>query len=197
LKINGTEEGTLFVISAPSGAGKTTLVNKVLQKLAPKYSLSKVITYTSRNPRTNEVEGIDYFFITKQNFIKKKEEGFFLETTTYNGEFYGSPRSIKATLEKGQSLVLISDWNGAKNLLTINYKPILLWIVPPNLDILKKRLMIRGTETKQEIEKRIHLAKKEMEDEDRERIFDYHIINDDFEKAVNEICSLMIYWLVL
>ncbi|MBY0353480.1 guanylate kinase [Candidatus Babeliales bacterium] len=183
--------GRLFVISAPSGGGKTSLTNCVIEKLSSSISLEKVATYTSRLPRFNEKNGKDYYFVSRTDFMKKREDGFFLETTEYNGEFYGSPASIITDLKKGKSLILVADWDGAKKILSLIENPVLIWIVPPSLDALKKRIEARGTEKAEQIEARIKLAKVELMHERISKIFNYWVFNDNFERATQEIISII------
>ena len=192
MKIDKNKEGKLFIISAPSGGGKTTLINCIIQKLSVFYPLAKVITYTSRIPRINEIEGKDYHFISRHSFLKKINENFFLETNIYNGELYGSPVSIKNQLIHGQSLIMTTDRNGAKNILTVIKKPILIWIFPPSLAELKKRLKMRGTESATEIEMRMQLAQQEILAEEQEKLFDYHLVNNNLQETLDELCSIII-----
>src|SRR5436853_2205355 len=98
-----TTQGTLFIISAPSGGGKTTLVYEVIKRLAATIPLCKVITYTTRAPRPNEHNGDDYYFVTNEEFLAKKEHNFFIETTLYDTNWYGSPRSVLDGLTQGTS----------------------------------------------------------------------------------------------
>ncbi|MBX9831372.1 guanylate kinase [Candidatus Babeliales bacterium] len=185
------KHGKLFVISAPSGGGKTSLTNCVIAKLSSSIPLEKVATYTSRSPRFNEKNGKDYYFVSRTDFMKKIEDGFFLETTEYNGEFYGSPASIITDLKKGKSLILVADWDGAKKILSLIDNPVLIWIVPPSLDALKERIEMRGTEKPEQIEARIKLAKVELMHERVSKIFNYWVFNDNFERATQEIISII------
>ena len=182
--------GKLFIVSAPSGAGKTSLIKEALKRLN-KYKISKVITYTVRQPRTGEVNGIDYHFITKEDFTNKISENFFLESTDYIGKLYASPISTLDDLELGESKVLIVDRQGAKSLAKINKDSVYIWITPPNISDLKKRLLKRGTESSAQIEVRLKAAHEEMEEEVRHRIFQYHVINDVFEDSINSIISII------
>lgn len=191
MKIIHNKIGKLFIISAPSGGGKTTLINSIVQKLSGFYNFNKVITYTSRMPRINEATDKDYHFLSRQEFLRKIQEGFFLETNLYNGEYYGSPVSIKNELEAGKSLIMTTDRNGAKSILKIIKEPILIWIAPPSLEELKKRLKERGTETDKEIENRVALAQQEVHEEEQERLFDYHIINNNLDDALEGLSSIV------
>ncbi|QQR49320.1 guanylate kinase [bacterium] len=188
---NKNQRGILFVISAPSGGGKTSLANAVIKKLNPQISLEKVATYTTRPSRINEQNGKDYYFVSRPQFLKKIEDGFFLETTEYNGELYGSPASITTDLRNGKSLILVTDWDGAKKIRNFIDQPVLLWIMPPSIEILKERIQKRGTETREQIESRLKLANIELEHELINKIFTHHILNDNFEQAVDEIAFII------
>lgn len=188
---NKNQHGILFVISAPSGGGKTSLAKAVIKKLNPQISLEKVATYTTRPPRINEQNGKDYYFVSRPQFLKKIEDGFFLETTEYNGELYGSPASITTDLRNGKSLILVTDWDGAKKIRNFIDKPVLLWIMPPSIEILKERIQKRGTETPEQIKSRLKLANIELEQERTNKVFTHHILNDNFERAVDEIASII------
>lgn len=185
------KKGKLFVISAPSGAGKTTIANTVIEKLGSLYPISKVITYTSREPRSNEIPGRDYCFVSKDDFSKKKKRGFFLETTEYNGEWYGSPQSMIDDLERGLSFIIITDIVGARTISNRMDSVVLIWLAPPSSEVLRKRLLKRGTESSSQVEARIALSQEEMDQEQRENFFHYRIINDSFDIAAKELCEII------
>jgi len=185
------KKGKLFVISAPSGAGKTTIANTVIEKLGSFYPISKVITYTSRQPRSNEIPGKDYCFVSKNDFFEKKERGFFLETTEYNGEWYGSPQSMIDDLERGLSFIIITDIIGAKTISNRMHSSVLIWLAPPSAAVLRNRLLKRGTENLAQVEARIALSQEEMDQERRENFFHYRIINDSFDVAAKELCEII------
>ena len=191
LKKKSKNRGRLFIISAPSGAGKTTIANAVIGKLGDDYPISKVITYTSRSPRDNEVQGRDYCFISKEDFSEKKKKGFFLETTEYNGQWYGSPQFILDDLVDGKLFIIITDIKGTKSLVEKIGDAVLIWLAPPSHETLRKRLVKRGTESSEGIEKRVMLSKKEMEQEKKESFFHHRVINDSFELAANELCQII------
>lgn len=189
-------EGKLFIVSAPSGAGKTTLVDLVLNNLKPKIDISKVITYTTKDPRKNELNGIDYHFITRDDFEAKISQNFFIEWSCAYGNYYGSPRFILDELKNMKSYIAILDINGAQSIKNIVEKAILVWIDVPNLSDLESRLLKRG-DSISEIEKRLNLAKNERVHEKINQIFTYKLINDDLKRATTEIESLISYELGL
>jgi guanylate kinase len=192
IKKNHYKTGLLFIISSPSGGGKTTIAKNVIVKLKRDFPITKVITYTSRQPRNNEVHGRDYFFISKIEFLQKVQEDFFLETTKYNGELYGSPMSIIKEIKNEKSFIIVTDRDGAKNYSKLINTAILIWIVPPSLQILKNRLIKRSTETEAEIDMRIKLAKNEIQREQNNKIFKYYIVNDGLEEAIDKISLIII-----
>ena len=160
--------GEIFVISAPSGAGKTTLTYAVIERLKNTIDISKVITYTSRTPRPNEVAEKDYVFVSREEFLEKKKHNFFLETTEYNGEHYGSPAHIKEEIKRGESFILVIDLVGVHSVIKLLENPVLIWITPPSLSVLEERLSKRG-ETKEKIKERLALAEQELQEEKEKR----------------------------
>jgi guanylate kinase len=185
------KKGTLFIVSAPPGAGKTSLTNFITQSLKKDFNLSKIITYTTRHPRNDEVPGVDYHFVTLTEFEQKKNSGFFLETNEYNGNFYGSPRSIINDLEQGKSFFLVVDRSGAKNIKILIENPTLIWLTVPSIQTLQKRMEKRCSETQLDLRARLSLAQKEMLDEASDPAFTYHVCNDNFEQAAHEIINII------
>lgn len=185
-------QGKLFVISAPSGTGKTSLVNKLLE-LYSYSSLSRVVTYTTKNPRKSDTQGIDYFFISQEEFIKKIEHGFFLEWSNIYGAYYGSPKSILDEVKLGKSYIIILDRQGACNVKSWYKEAILIWIEPPNIKALFDRLCKRATETEDQILYRIKLAKEEIESERVEKVFNYNLINKDFNQTLEQLALIINY----
>ncbi len=189
-------KGTLFLISAPSGAGKTTIVNAVLEHVKNHYGdklvLEKVITYTTRPKREGEVEEKDYFFITKEDFLEKIESGFFMEWSTWYENYYGSPAWVLDRVREGISYIAIVDRFGARSIKAIFPEVVLIWLAPVSLEVLEQRLIRRGTDLQQEIEKRLLKAALEMDEEKKEKIYEYHIINDDFNKTVQKVINCIV-----
>lgn len=183
-------QGKLFIISAPSGTGKTSLIKETLKRLNNN-KISKVITYTARPPRPNEINGEDYYFISASEFNDKQSKNFFLESTDYLEKQYASPASILDDLELGLSKILIVDRTGAKNISKVNCQKVLIWIEPPNMQSLKNRLAKRATESHKQIEKRLNVAQTEMDEEKEQRLFEYHIINDIFEDSVTTLMEII------
>lgn len=185
------KSGKLFVISAPSGAGKTTLTNYIIKKIAPEYNLSKIITYTSRKPRPDEKNGVDYHFISPQDFLAKKQDGFFLETNVYCENFYGSPKSILVDLKKDKSFIIVIDPSSGENFTKLIKNPVLIWLTLPNPSILTQRLTNRPGVTPKESTERLKLAKQELQAEIVDPKYQYHVVNDNIEQAAEEIITII------
>ena len=177
------KDGIVVVLSSPSGAGKTTLVKKIAQENNFKISIS----YTTRKPRTNEVNGKDYFFISEEEFkslIKNKE---FLEYAKVFENYYGSSKSqVFENLNKGENVIFDIDWQGTEQIKKqkLNYKLITFFILPPSKSELFNRLKNRDMKDKNIVEERM---KQFNEDIKQWENYDFVVINDDLEKCYNEI----------
>ena len=176
------ENTRLFVIAAPSGAGKTTLVHAtVLNRSDLRFSIS----YTTRPRRSNEVDKKDYFFVTKEVFEALRANGQFLESATVFDNYYGTSRvQVEKILAEGQSVVLEIDWQGAQQVRETMPDCVTIFILPPSLTELERRLRDRRTDADSVIERRLHDALSDM---GHWTEFDYIIINDDLNQAVAEL----------
>lgn len=184
--------GKLFVLSAPSGAGKTSLTNAVLRNIGERYKVARVITYTSKTPRSIEQHGKDYHFVSACEFEEKISQGFFIEWSSGYGAYYGSPRSILNELDQGTSYILIIDRPGAIRIKEVFDAAILIWIYTQSIAVLEQRLRIRNTETDEHIMKRLLLAEQELNEEKINSLYHYHVLNDDFDQAVETIEQILI-----
>ncbi|MCF7844154.1 guanylate kinase [Candidatus Gracilibacteria bacterium] len=182
--------GKLFIVSAPSGSGKTCLVKDILEECGKKNSIKRAVTYTTRPPREGEIDGEHYHFISTDEFKKKIDENYFLEWSTWYDYFYGSPASLLERIQEGISFVAILDRSGAKDVFAVYPHTYLIWIEPPSLEILKERLIKRGKDSEATIENRLRKASIEMVQEKQEQFYQYHIINDDYETAKKDLLSL-------
>ena len=183
--------GKLFVVSACSGAGKTTLVTEVINRLEGKYNISRVITYTSKTPRVNDVDGKDYYFISSQEFELRIKGGFFLEWSAHYGNYYGSPVSLREDLACGKSFIVITDLKGAEALAHCMQEAVLIWIYVQDLNTLKTRLFKRNTENIEQIKERLRLAQQELDNQLLVNLFKHNVLNDDIEKSVQELLSII------
>ena len=180
------ERGIIFVVSGPSGSGKGT-VNKVLCETG-RYYFS--VSRTTRAPRAGEVDGRDYFFVSRDDFLKYINEGDFLEYNEYCGTFYGTPKSvIEEKLASGVDVILEIDVNGAENVKKAYPEAVLIMLLPPSFSEQEKRLRERGTESDEVIAKRLGATKKELEKLD---IYDYIVYNrtGHQDEAVDAILSI-------
>lgn len=178
--------GHLFIVSAPSGAGKTTLVRLLLEK-DPGIRVS--ISSTTRPPRTGENDGREYHFVDVQYFLEMVSRGDFLEWAEVHGNYYGTSRHwIEAEMSAGRDVLLEIDWQGAQQVRKAFPSAIGIFILPPSLEELKSRLSGRGTDSAETIARRIAAARDEMRHVDE---FDYVIINDDLQQALGNLRSIV------
>jgi len=177
----------LFVISAPSGSGKTTLCNKLFGERS---GLERSVSTTTRPPRPGEKEGVDYFFVSKKRFMRMIDNDEFLEHEENFGNFYGTrKRAINDNLKIGRSVVLSIDVKGAMKVRkAFPKKSVLIFILPPSMKVLSKRLRARMSDHPQAILKRLSLAKKEMA---YRKKYDYRIINDRLDSAYKKLKKII------
>ena len=180
-------KGTLFVISAPSGAGKTTLCQKLLKKM-PGLRLS--VSYTTRQPRKGEANDVDYTFVSKRKFMGMIERGEFAEWAAVHGNLYGtSMKRLRKLTAEGYDIILDIDTHGAMQLKSNYENAVYVFILPPSIGALEKRLVNRKTESEDIIAGRLDNAKTEIASY---RNYDYIIINDRLDKACRELESIII-----
>jgi guanylate kinase len=180
-------KGILFIISAPSGSGKTTLCNRLVDSIG---ALSRSISMTTRTPRIGERDGMDYIFIEKEEFLKRKKRSEFLEWAKVFDEYYGTPKKyITHLIAKGQDVVLNIDVQGAMKIKRLKMRAVFIFVMPPSIDMLKERLMNRSTDSKKDIRERLRFAKKEISYLYK---YDYVILNDKVETALEKLRSIVI-----
>lgn len=176
----------IIVISAPSGAGKTTIVRSILKKI-PEIVFS--ISATTRAKRDFEVDGVDYFFLTETEFKERIEKKEFVEWETFYGYYYGTLKSfVDSEIEKGNPVLLEVDVKGAMKIKDVYPDAVSIFILPPSIDELKNRLINRKTETEEDLLKRFERAKMEIEFQEH---FQYKVINDDLEDAKNKVFNIL------
>lgn len=178
--------GNLFIVAAPSGAGKTTLVSLLLEN-DPQIRVS--ISHTTRAPRPGEENGREYHFIDVPAFLEKVQHGEFLEWAEVHGNYYGTSKKwIESEMSSGRDVLLEIDWQGAQQVRKSFPKAIGIFVLPPSMDVLKTRLSGRGTDSAEVIARRIAAAHDEMRHVDE---FDYVIINDTLQQAVGDLQAIV------
>lgn len=176
--------GNLFVISGPSGAGKGTLVARLLQEVSDAWVS---VSATTRAPREGEVDGISYHFKTREEFMQLVDEGGLLEWAEFAGNCYGTPRaSVEEQMAQGKQVILEIEVQGAFQIREKMPKAHLVFIEPPSLEVLEERLRGRGTETEDAIQRRLQTAELELS---RKMEYDVRLVNDDLEIAVEELVA--------
>ena len=178
--------GQLFVVSAPSGVGKTTLI----QRIRPGWpELCFSVSATTRAPRPGEIDGQDYFFLSKEQFVQGIKEGRFLEWAHVHGEYYGTDsRPIKAWLREGKDVLLDIDVQGARQVRCAFPHARTIFILPPSMEVLRERLQKRGTESTEKMTGRLVAARGEI----AEAVwYDFIIVNDDLEEAVEDLDAIL------
>ena len=178
--------GRLFVITAPSGAGKTSLIDAVMQD-DPTLRIS--ISYTTRSPRPGEKDGVDYHFVDRKTFLAMRERGEFLESAEVHGNYYGTgKRVILDAVKRGDDLILEIDWQGAQQVRRLYPGCIGIFILPPSVEELERRMRSRGQDSDEVIRQRVQNAREELSHAGE---FKYAIINKDFETARRELASII------
>lgn len=179
-------KGNIFVVTAPSGAGKTTLV---LALLAAEPQVQLSVSYTTRAPRPGEVEGKDYHFVNREKFLEMVNHGDFLEHAEVHGNLYGTSQSwINEAVAGGRDLLLEIDWQGAEQVRRHFPDAIGIFILPPSTEVLERRLRKRGTDSETAITRRLQDAREEIA---HVEAFDYVIINEFIDEAVRDIVSIV------
>lgn len=180
-------QGTLFIVSAPSGAGKTSLVRELIESLD---GIQVSVSHTTRQRREGEVDGVNYHFVDVPTFEAMVEQGDFFEYARVFDNYYGTSRSaVQAMLAAGQDVILEIDWQGARQVRAQLPEAVSVFILPPSREELERRLAGRGTDEHAVIARRMRDAVDEMSHHDE---YDYLVINDDFTTALRELQSLVI-----
>ncbi len=182
-----TPTGSLFIVSAPSGAGKTSLVRRLCET-TPGVALS--VSHTTRPPRPGEKDGVHYHFTDRDSFLRRVAEGDFLEHAQVFDHLYGTSQSaVRAKLAEGWDVILEIDWQGAAQVRAAIPEAVSLFILPPSVEALRQRLERRGQDSPAVVERRMRDARAEMS---HYAEFDYLIINDDFDIALGELRCVFI-----
>ena len=180
------KRGRLIVISAPSGAGKDTVIDR-LRKIHPGIILS--VSATTRAKRKGEVDGVSYYFVSREEFSAMIERNEFLEHAEYVGELYGTPiKPIEKHIGEGRDVILEIEVQGARQVIELEPNAMTIFIVPPDMVELERRLRGRGTDTEETLKARLERAQTEMEEKD---CYAHVVVNDEVERAAREILSII------
>lgn len=178
--------GILFVISSPSGGGKGTLIRRLLEAVP---GVSYSVSWTTREPRAGETDGVNYHFVSPEEFARMRERGGFLEWAVVHGHLYGTARSVvEQDLSEGHDIILEIDVQGAAAVRATMNSVVSVFILPPSFEVLRARLTRRMTERPEELELRLSNARGEVE---QYRHFDYLVLNDELERAAAQLASIV------
>ena len=184
--MNEKGKGRLIIISSPSGGGKGTVIKQVLEK---RPDLCYSVSATTRKPREGEVDGVSYLFISHEKFFEMIENKEFLEHAMYVDEFYGTPSGyIDEVIESGKDVILEIDVQGAKQVIKKVPDALSIFIIPPSLEELERRLRGRGTDSEDKLNARLKLAQREM---DEQIHYKHTVVNNKVDDAVNEILAII------
>ncbi len=186
-KHGDSRQGLILVVCAPSGTGKSTLVQKLLNEF-PRFEFS--VSCTTRGPRRGEVDGVDYHFIDKETFLHKKDQGEFAEWAKVHGNYYGTPRGpVQNLLNQGKDVLFDIDVQGAKQLRQSFPEGLYIFLLPPSKAELERRLRGRGTDSEQATQQRLSNAESELTEAHE---FDYWIVNDQLDLAYDDLRAVFL-----
>ena len=182
----GMTKGKLYVIYGPSGAGKGTICKRILQEDG---NIRFSVSMTTRAPREGEKDRVDYYFVTREEFEKLLSEGGLLEHNKYVNNYYGTPRrQVVQWLEEGHDVILEIDYHGAFQIRETYPEAVLVFILPPSVEELRERILGRGSETRETLERRLEEAMNDLAQADK---YDYRVVNEDVDAAVKEVQQIM------
>lgn len=180
------KEGLLILFSGPSGVGKDTVLDVVLNK---NKDLQKSISLTTREIRENETDGKDYYFISSEDFEKMIAQGEILEYAQYGSNLYGTPKGpVDKWLSEGKTVVLKIEVQGAENIKKLYPDSVSIFLLPPSMEVLESRLRSRGTESDEDVKKRLEIAQDEMR---KSKMYDYFVINEDIDCASDDVLTII------
>lgn len=180
------KKGSLIVLSGPSGVGKGTIYSRLLEKL-PELTVS--VSVTTRKPRKGEIDGVHYRFVSVESFEKMRDNGDLLEWAETVGNFYGTPKAtVLECLHSGRSVLLEIDVKGARQIKRAYPECVTVFVLPPSEEELRRRLVGRGTESEEQVNARLALAKEEISECSE---FDYNVVNTDIDKSVREVMNII------
>lgn len=180
-------KGLLVVVSAPSGCGKDTIVNEIVKEMGDDASIS--VSMTTRDMRVGEAEGVNYYYVSKEQFEENIRNGEMLEYTTYGSNYYGTPVGpVKDKLKNGKVVFLIIEVEGGENVKKIFPYCVKIFVIPPSMEVLEKRLRGRGTDKDEVIRERLEIARTELQ---RATEYDYIVENDVLQEAVEDVKTII------
>lgn len=180
-------KGLLVVVSAPSGCGKDTIVNEIVKEMGDDASIS--VSMTTRDMRVGEAEGVNYYYVSKEQFEENIRNGEMLEYTTYGSNYYGTPVGpVKEKLKNGKVVFLIIEVEGGENVKKIFSDCVKIFVIPPSMEVLEKRLRGRGTDKDEVIRERLEIARTELQ---RATEYDYIVENDVLQEAVEDVKTII------
>ena len=186
-KTEPSRRGILYVVSAPSGGGKGTLIRRVLDVMP---DLSYSVSYTTRAPRNGEVNGREYFFVDRDEFEKMETAGEFLEWANVHGHLYGTSRKqVTEEIASGTDIILEVDVQGASSVRSLGLDSVSVFILPPSLETLRSRLILRGTDSSEQLAVRLRKAPEELS---QYATFDYVIFNDEVDRAAKQLAAIVL-----
>ncbi len=175
-----------IILSSPSGAGKTTIAREMLQR---RKDVGYSISCTTRSPRPREVQGRDYHFLTRAEFLRRREEGAFAESAEVHGNLYGTLRSeVVRVLSSGKHVIMDIDVQGAKQFVRAFPESVMIFVLPPSADVLLERLRARQTETPEDLIRRLQSALQELQSVEE---YEYVVVNDDLEDTIRRVGSII------
>lgn len=179
-------KGNLLVLSGPSGCGKNTVLDALMLKDT---NICQTVSATTRAARVGERHGVDYFFLSEKDFMRRVDNAEFVEYVQYANRYYGTLKSeIENNLQNGKSVVMVIEVNGAKNIKKLYPFSKTVFLMPPTVELLRERIKGRGEMPEVEIDRRMEIALAEIEKKDE---YDYIVINDDLDKAVEEVYKII------
>ncbi len=185
-RVEEVSRGILFIVSSPSGGGKGTLIRRVLATVS---GISYSVSWTTRQPRPGEQHGVHYNFVSREQFVRMRDENGFLEWATVHGNFYGTTRNaVVSALAEGRDIFLEIDIKGAAEVRRVVETTVGIFILPPSFEALRERLSSRRTESPEVLALRLRNARGEVECFDA---FDYVVLNDDVERAATQLASIV------
>jgi guanylate kinase len=185
-------KGLLVIVSAPSGAGKTTVVRELVSRMQKYMPIQQVVTYTTRELRNGEKQGVDYHVISVTDFEHKIKEGFFLEWSTAYDAYYGTPDSVLDDMARGITCILVIDRGGARQIKGLVKDAMTVWLTVPSLEVLRERLERRSRDSQEQIKRRLFLAEIELGEEKRDPFYAYSIENSDKESTIITLENMIV-----